>query len=255
MSEPKTHARILIVDDEEIFRETTARLLTEAGYACDTASNSEAGVNLLQNNTYYLTISDIKMPGNDELAFIDEIAKIARDMPVILVTGYPSAASAIKSIHLPVVAYLVKPFSYAELLEQVSIAISSYQSTMLLNQTIKQFQNLQQQLASASKKSVQAQQPEQSVQAFLALTLQNVFGSLLNIKNLTETLAGGQPQAESCQLLQCPRQLRLRQAIEESIDVLIETKDFCKSRKLGELRKKLEAVLKNENRDLQFSKK
>ncbi|MCI0692942.1 response regulator [candidate division KSB1 bacterium] len=64
---------------------------------------------MLGKNRYDLLIADIKMPGNDELEFIEEPPAIAEGLPVILVTGYPSLNTAIKSTRLHVAGYMMKP--------------------------------------------------------------------------------------------------------------------------------------------------
>jgi DNA-binding NarL/FixJ family response regulator len=79
---------------------------------------------MLRKESYDLLIADIKMQGNSDLEFIKALPQIAGEMPVILVTGYPSLNSAIESIQLPVVAYLVKPFELNELLVRVKDVIT-----------------------------------------------------------------------------------------------------------------------------------
>ena len=118
--------RILIADDEEIFLNSMADLLRQAGYQCDCAPDAIVAAELLRGAEYDLLIADIKMEGNFELEFIQDLPQIATGMPVILVTGYPSMKSAIQSVQLPVVAYLIKPFEFKELLEQVEKAIKNY---------------------------------------------------------------------------------------------------------------------------------
>src|SRR4030066_2379096 len=118
--------RILIADDEETFRNSMADLLRRGGYQCDCAPDAIVAAELLRSNDYDLLIADIKMEGNFELEFIQDLPQIATGMPVILVTGYPSLKTAIQSVQLPVVAYLVKPFEFKELLEQVQKSIKDY---------------------------------------------------------------------------------------------------------------------------------
>jgi two-component system NtrC family sensor kinase len=118
--------RILIADDEETFVNSMADLLRREGYECGCAPNAIVAAELLRSNDYDLLIADIKMEGNFELELIQDLPQIAAGMPVILVTGYPSLKSAIQSVQLPVVAYLVKPFEFKELLEQVEKSIKDH---------------------------------------------------------------------------------------------------------------------------------
>jgi len=118
--------RIVIADDEETFLYSTADLLRKQGYQCDCALDAAAAAELLRANDYDLLIADIKMPDNEELEFIQGIPLIAEDMPIILVTAYPSLYSAIQSVQLPVVAYMIKPIEFDELLVRVQRSIKIF---------------------------------------------------------------------------------------------------------------------------------
>ncbi len=140
MSEPK---RILLVDDEESFLYSTADILRREGYECRCAPDARSAADLLRQGSFDLLISDIKMQGNSDLEFIKEVPEMADGMPVILVTGYPSLKSAIDSIELPVVAYLIKPFELSELLERVKQVVDGgrWTKTRKLEITLKKIAN------------------------------------------------------------------------------------------------------------------
>ena len=116
--------RILIADDEETFLQSTADLLRGEGYECTCASDAKTTVEKLRKKKYDLLIADIKMQGNSDLQLIKNLPEIVGRMPVILVTGYPSLSSAVQSITLPVVGYLIKPFEFTELLSVAQSAIA-----------------------------------------------------------------------------------------------------------------------------------
>ena len=111
--------RILFVDDEETFLCSTVALLCREDFACDGAPDVATAQNMLAIRRYDLVIADIKMPGNADLEFIRQLSRFNDTLSVILVTGHPSIASAIQSVELPVVAYLVKPFDFQELVVKV----------------------------------------------------------------------------------------------------------------------------------------
>ena len=81
--------------------------------------------------------------------------------------------------------------------------------------------------------------------AFLALTLRNVMGSLTDLQSLSQALTGGETTGEPCQLINCPRGAQLQAAVRETIAVLEETKSAFKSKTLANLRQKLELLLKH----------
>ena len=133
---------ILIVDDEESFLRPTADLLRREGYECDCVTDIKTAKRMLGNEHYDLLIADIKMQGNWDLEFIKELPTIVEGLPAILVTGYPSLNSAIQSIELPVVAYLIKPFELNELLESVRKAITGRQLQIKAKQMERTLQNI-----------------------------------------------------------------------------------------------------------------
>jgi DNA-binding NarL/FixJ family response regulator len=114
---------ILIADDEENFLHTTAALLQREGYRCSCAVDAATSTAMMQAEHYDLLITDIKMPGNSDLELVDYLARSSYKVPVILVTAYPSVESAVRSLQLSVVAYLIKPFDLHELLTAIRRAL------------------------------------------------------------------------------------------------------------------------------------
>lgn len=120
--QPETKGSVLIADDEPQFRDAMVQLLALEGYSCETAANAQACREVLSQKRFDVLIADIRMPGNTELELLEQIQDLK--LPVIVVTGYPSVPSAIRAIKLPVVAYLVKPFNFSELLKEVERVMS-----------------------------------------------------------------------------------------------------------------------------------
>ena len=239
--------RILIVDDEDTFRNSTADLLRREGYLCDCSADAGGAKEMMECSRYDLLIADIMMPGNVDLQLIREAPDINEGMPIILVTGYPAVDSAIEAIKLPVVAYLVKPFPFEELRAQVLYALEQNQVHRAVFRMRERLDLWQQEVArlEACKSTSREQASAVSVPAFLDSTLRNVLGSLADLKQLTQALSIGQTAPQACHLFNCPRLATLKASVEETIHVLERTKRAFKSRELGELRKKLEAVIKS----------
>jgi DNA-binding NtrC family response regulator len=116
-------ARILLADDEEDFLRYTATLFEKAGYHCDCVMDAPAAIHKLRERRYDAVISDIRMPGNSDLALARETARLQHGVPVILVTAYPSMDTAIPAVSLPVKAYVEKPVEFGDLLATVDGAI------------------------------------------------------------------------------------------------------------------------------------
>jgi len=238
--------RILIADDEETFLHSTARLLRREGYQCACASDATAVAEMLGAADYDLLIADIRMPGNQELELIQDLPGLAEGMPVILVTGYPSLHSAVHSIQLPVVAYMVKPMDLKELLAQVQSAIERSRTYRAMCNTRQRLQDWRQDLESIERWTnlTPGDRSSAAVDAFLTLTLRNIVGCLADLKRLTQALAVHSTEEDACQLLNCPRLTTLTDALVETIDILEKTKIAFKSKALGELRRKLEGLVK-----------
>ena len=118
-------ARLLLADDEETFRNSVAVLLRREGYVCDVASTAEEAIERLNANTYDLLITDLRMPGLDGLAVIREAKHYRADLPVIIVTGFSSEASAIEAVNLGVAGYLTTPFRVPQVLAAAAKALGA----------------------------------------------------------------------------------------------------------------------------------
>lgn len=238
--------RILIADDEVTFLYSTADMLRREGYECDCAPDTETAMRMLKASSYDLLIADINMPGNFELELVKELPKIAEGMPVVLVTGSPSFHTATQSIQLPVTAYMVKPLDYEELLMHIKNSIERYRAYRSVYSTSQRLQEWRKDLGDIEKLVSNTSGTVSSVpiNAFFVLTLRNIVDSLLDLKHLIEKLAMNNDEQHVCNLLDCPRIIELKNGLVESVDVLKKTKGAFKSKDLGELRKKLEVIIK-----------
>lgn len=235
--------RILLADDEATFLQSTADLLRREGYECDTVPDAPSALARVDASSYDLLISDLEMPGNEDLALIRRVAEIAGGLPVIIITGFPSTRSAIAAIDLPVCGYLLKPVTLSDLLERVAMAVGRFRSYQVMRGAE---ERLRRSSADYARMSTQGGvQAGGGVDAFLALTLRNVMGSLSDLEQLGRALSGASPEQHACQILNCPRGAQLLEAVRETTRVLEETKGAFKSKQLGELRRTLELVLQH----------
>ncbi|MBY0490184.1 MAG: response regulator [Gemmatimonadaceae bacterium] len=245
-----SRGRILIADDEPTFLTSTAELLRREGFTVDTVEDAQGALAAIAAQPYDLLITDLEMPGNADLDLVQQVASISGGLPIIIITGFPSVRSAVASIELPVAAYLVKPVHFPELLKRVSSAVARFRSYQAMQSAEARLREYREQLEPAGLPVLtpdpRAADTRTGVDMFLALTLRNVMGSLTDLEQLGRALAG-QPvvQAHPCQLINCPRGAQLQAAVEETIAVLEETKGAFKSKTLGDLRQKLELVLKH----------
>ena len=103
------HARLLVVDDEENLRITTAAILEKEGYAVDTASSGNEAIALLANADYDLVLTDLHMEAGEGLAVLNEIRRTAPLTISVVLTGFASVESAIAALQEGAYDYLVKP--------------------------------------------------------------------------------------------------------------------------------------------------
>jgi len=109
---------ILLVDDEERYREVLARVLTKAGYEVVEASDGIEALSLLEKLKIDLVLSDILMPGLNGYALVARLRAKWPSMPVILTTGFLSQDAA-KNMMNGSVEFIPKPIDIAELIAMI----------------------------------------------------------------------------------------------------------------------------------------
>lgn len=115
MDEPGTFVplveepRLLVVDDEESLRITTAAIFENEGYLVDTASSGDEAIELLSKKDYDLVLTDLHMEGGDGLSVLSSIRRQAPLTISVVLTGFASVESAIAALQEGAYDYLVKP--------------------------------------------------------------------------------------------------------------------------------------------------
>ncbi len=104
-------ARVLLVDDEEEMRRSTAQALELFGLAVDTFSSAESVLELVGYSFSGVVVSDIRMPGMDGMTLLQRIREVDAEIPVILVTGHGDVQLAVKAMREGVYDFLEKPFT------------------------------------------------------------------------------------------------------------------------------------------------
>lgn len=237
--------RILLADDEEVFLMATSDLLRAEGFTVDTACGAAEALELLSGQSYDLLISDIHMPGNPDLDLLKRVPERNAGLPVILVTGYPSAQSAIQAIDLNVLTYLVKPLEFENLLKHAKEGVKQRRiqraildSSLRVQSWAREMSDLASGLGRGPVSGVI------SVQQMLGMVLGRMGETLLDLKHLVDlSTAQRQGSGEVCPVQVCPRLEMYEGIIREGIETLERTKGAFKSRDLGDLRQKLENVI------------
>jgi len=114
--------KVLLVDDEEIFREATARQLTVRGFVVQTAASGEAALEIVRNDPPEVVVLDQEMPGLHGSETFIAIKKLDPLIEVIMLTGNTSVDNAIELTQMGTFDYLMKPINIDELLYKIEDA-------------------------------------------------------------------------------------------------------------------------------------
>ncbi len=107
--------RILIVDDEEIVRESLSGWLEKDGYVVATAVDGRTALERVKESPWSILLVDLKMPGMDGLQVLEEARTLQPDLSIVMITAYATVETAVKAIKLGAYDYIVKPFDPEEL--------------------------------------------------------------------------------------------------------------------------------------------
>ncbi|MES9968823.1 MAG: sigma-54 dependent transcriptional regulator [Candidatus Thiodiazotropha sp.] len=118
-------ATVLIVEDDPSLREALSDTLELAGYPVCVAEEGGAALDLLQQRSIGMVISDVQMQPMDGHSLLRQIRERYPDLPVLLMTAYGSIEKAVMAMHDGAVDYLAKPFEAEVLVSKVASHISS----------------------------------------------------------------------------------------------------------------------------------
>lgn len=111
--------RILVVDDEDIIRESLSFVLKKEGYFVEEAENGKVAYNKLLQESFDLVITDLEMPQMKGTQLIEEIKKLNIQTSIIVVTAFGSLDTAITALRNGASDYILKPVEFDELLIKV----------------------------------------------------------------------------------------------------------------------------------------
>lgn len=106
-----SNGSIIVVDDNDSIRDLLKNLLQAEGYSVITADNGTAALEKLKQMAFDLVISDIMMPGLSGLDLLREVRKFDSNLPVVMITGYPTIDTAVKVIKEGASDFITKPFN------------------------------------------------------------------------------------------------------------------------------------------------
>ncbi len=112
-------ARIMVIDDDPLMRNSTQEILRRAGYDADAFTNGQDGINALEANDYQLILCDMKMPGLSGLEVLDKVKSINEIIPFIVMTAYGTIETAVSAMRKGAYTFIEKPVSSPDELEML----------------------------------------------------------------------------------------------------------------------------------------
>ena len=121
-------AEILVVDDDDIIRDTLCELLSQ-DHACQTAATAEEALTRLKSQLFDVVLTDVSMPGLSGLELLNRVVQLYPGTPVIIVSGMSDEEQAQSLIRQGAFDYLLKPFRLEVVEDSVRRAIADRYSS------------------------------------------------------------------------------------------------------------------------------
>jgi two-component system, NtrC family, nitrogen regulation response regulator NtrX len=109
-------ANILVIDDEKSIRNTLQEVLEYESHKVDLATNGSEGLEFFEKGDYDIVLCDIKMPGMDGIEVLEKMHMLARDIPIIMISGHGNIDTAVEAIKKGAYDFIEKPLDLNRLL-------------------------------------------------------------------------------------------------------------------------------------------
>ena len=126
-----TTLRVLIVDDEDDFRETIVKRLNARKIQSEGAASGIKALEVLKDKDFDVIVLDVKMPDMDGIETLRHIKKMKPEIEVIMLTGHASVEFGLKGMQLGAFDYVMKPAPLNELLDTIGQAYNTKRGVLL----------------------------------------------------------------------------------------------------------------------------
>ena len=127
-------SRILIVDDDSVFRLSTAELLSQDGHEVTTARDAVEAGEAMDNSRFDLLLVDLRMPGTDGLGLVEVVRRRGERAPILMISGFGTITSAVDALQLGADDFLTKPVDPDELSRRVAELLERRPPTRLVRE-------------------------------------------------------------------------------------------------------------------------
>lgn len=117
---------ILIVDDEDIIRESLSFVLSKEGYRVREAPNGLAALEILKEDSIDLVVTDLEMPEMKGIELLEQVSRFSPETLVVIITAYGSIDTAIQALRKGAVDYILKPVEFDELIVKVGRLLANH---------------------------------------------------------------------------------------------------------------------------------
>ena len=111
--------KILVVDDDAIVIKSCKRILEAEGFEVSTVPSAEHALEAIKNYDFDLLLIDVKMPKRDGMYLMREVKKSRPEVPIIIMSGYPTPETIADVLNLGANLFIPKPFGPDELMKSV----------------------------------------------------------------------------------------------------------------------------------------
>ncbi|MEK6570834.1 MAG: sigma-54 dependent transcriptional regulator, partial [Bacteroidota bacterium] len=129
--------RVLVVDDEEIIRDSLSFILQKEGYEVEEAANGQEAFKKITENPPDVVITDIEMPGMKGVDLLEKVSQVSPQTFVIIITAYASIETAVQALRKGAYDYILKPLEFDELILRLR-RLMEFKRLALENQILRQ---------------------------------------------------------------------------------------------------------------------
>jgi DNA-binding NtrC family response regulator len=143
---PGMAGAVLIIDDEAEIRESLQTLLELEGFAVETATSGEAGLQRIGEHPFDLILLDLTLPGRNGMEILTEIRSHETGLPVIMITAFGTVENAVRAMQGGAVNFVQKPWDNEKLLADVRAAVGwrrAEEENVQLKRALKQRYNFE----------------------------------------------------------------------------------------------------------------
>jgi DNA-binding response OmpR family regulator len=111
--------KILVIDDEPVILNSCRKVLEEDGFDVDLVPSADEALKAMKKEVFDLLLVDVKMPKHDGIYLMQKVKEKWPDVPIIVMSGYPTPDTITDGAKMGADAFIAKPFTPDELLETI----------------------------------------------------------------------------------------------------------------------------------------